>query len=105
VPVDRIAALQTLMSRRPDDSRLRFGLALEYLGAGRTEEGVGELKRYLQAADDEGNAWGRLGAALRLLGRDEEARAAYGKGIEAAYRHGHPSMAAEFEELLEDWGS
>jgi predicted Zn-dependent protease len=103
VPADRIAALQTLLARRPDEPRLRFGLALEYLGAGRTEEGVEELKRYLDAADDQGNAWGRLGAALRLLGRDEEAKVAYGKGIEAAYRHGHPSMAAEFEELLEDW--
>jgi predicted Zn-dependent protease len=103
VSADRIVALQTLLARRPDDPRLRFGLALEYLGAGRTEEGVEELKRYLDAADDQGNAWGRLGAALRLLGREEEAKAAYGKGIEAAYRHGHPSMAAEFEELLEDW--
>lgn len=100
---DRIAALKALMARSPDDPRLRFGLALEYLGAGRTEQGVEELKGYLDAADDQGNAWGRLGAALRLLGRDEEAKAAYGKGIEAAYRHGHPSMAAEFEEVLEDW--
>jgi len=103
VPADRIAALQAMMARRPDDPRLRFGLALEYLGAGRIQEGVEELKGYLDEADDQGNAWGRLGAALRLLGRDEEAKAAYGKGIEAAYRHGHPSMAAEFEEVLEDW--
>lgn len=99
---DRITALEAMLERRPDDPRLRFGLALEYLGAGRTEDGVEALRRYLDLADDEGNAWGRLGAALRLLGRDDEAREAYRTGIEAARRHGHPSMAEEFEELLED---
>ena len=87
MPVDRIAALRTLMSRRPDDPRLRFGLALEYLGAGRTDEGVEELKRYLAVADDEGNAWGRLGAALRLLGRDDEAKA----GLRQGHRGGVPA--------------
>jgi Flp pilus assembly protein TadD len=93
-----------MLERRPDDPRLRFGLALEYLGAGRTEEGVEELKGYLALADDQGNAWGRLGAALRELGRDDEAREAYLKGVDAAYRHGHPTMAADFEALLEGWG-
>ena len=100
---DRISALQSMLERRPDDARLRFGLALEYLGAGRTEDGVRELRAYLDASDDEGNAWGRLGAALRELGRDEEARDAYETGVEVALRHGHPTMAEEFREVLEDW--
>ncbi|KRT64393.1 MAG: hypothetical protein XU11_C0055G0017, partial [Candidatus Dadabacteria bacterium CSP1-2] len=30
-----------------------------------------------------------------------EAKEAYRNGIEAAQRHGHPGMAAEFEETLE----
>ena len=100
---DRISALESMLERRPDDARLRFGLALEYLGAGRTEDGVRELRAYLDASDDEGNAWGRLGAALRELGRDEEARDAYETGVEVALRHGHPTMAEEFREVLEDW--
>jgi hypothetical protein len=37
------------------------------------------------------------------LGRDDEARGAYRRGIDAAYRHGHPTMAMEFEETLEDF--
>ena len=98
----RIEALQRLAATRPDDPRARFGLALEYEKAGRWEEMIAELRRYLALADDEGNAYGRLGHALRELGRDEEARAAYRQGIEAAQRHGHPTMAMEFEEILED---
>lgn len=100
---DRVTALERMLEKRPDDPRLRFGLALEYLKAKRIDDGVRELRAYLASTDDEGNAWGRLGAVLRERGSDEEAREAYRNGIEAAYRHGHPTMAAEFEEVLESW--
>lgn len=93
-----------MLQRRPDDVRLRFGLALEYLKAERLEEGVRELRAYLSASEDEGNAWGRLGAALVELGREEEARAAYARGIEAAELHDHPTMVEEFRMALEDLG-
>jgi len=99
----RIDALKTMIDRNPNDPRLRFGLALEYEKLGEWEQVVRELQEYLALAEDEGNAWGRLGNALRELGRDDEAKDAYRKGIDAAYRHGHPSMAAEFEEILEEW--
>jgi len=98
----RIDALRRMVESRPEDARARFGLAAEYERLGRWEEAVRELEAYLAIADDEGNAWGRLGRALRELGRDEDARAAYRRGIEAAQRHGHPSMAAEFEEILDE---
>jgi predicted Zn-dependent protease len=99
----RIESLRRLVEQRPADPRLRFGPALEYEKLGQWAEAATELQQYLAAADDEGNAWGRLGNALRHLGRDDEARAAYRQGIESAHRHGHPGMAAEFEEILEEW--
>jgi Flp pilus assembly protein TadD len=91
-----------MLERRPDDARLRFGLAIELLNHGNVVEGIEELRRYLEDADDEGNAWGRLAAALHELGRTDEARTAYRTGIEAAERHGHPTMADEFREALDD---
>ena len=100
--MSRIDPLKDMLRSRPGDTRLRFGLALEYLRQGLREEGVDELRRYLDMADDEGNAWGRLGATLAELGREDEARTAYRSGIAAALRHGHPTMAAEFEEALEE---
>lgn len=78
-------------------------MALEYLAAGNLEAGVRELLSYLEVSDDEGNAWGRLGSAQRQLGRDEEAKDAYRRGIEAAEKHGHPTMVDEFLEVLEHW--
>lgn len=99
----RIEALRKMAETRPDDPRPRFGLALEYEKAQRWEDAARELREYLSRTEDEGNAYGRLGHALRQLGRDGEAREAYRQGIEAAYRHGHPTMAGEFEQVLEDW--
>ncbi|MEE2847898.1 MAG: tetratricopeptide repeat protein [Gemmatimonadota bacterium] len=102
---DRVGALERMLERNPDDSRLRFGLALEYLRAGRSEDGVRELRAYLAASDDEGNAWGRLAAALHDMGEHEQAKEAYRRGIDAANEHGHPTMAEEFERTLEGMGS
>ena len=100
---DRIEALRGMLAKKPDDTRLLFGLALELEKQQHWTEVVDVLSQYLAQTDDEGNAWGRLGNALRLCGRDAEARAAYDRGIAAARAHGHPSMAADFEEILGDW--
>jgi tetratricopeptide (TPR) repeat protein len=99
---DRIAALERMLLTRPDDARLRFGLALEYEKAGRAEDAVRALEAYLEASEDQGNAWGRLAALQAGLGRHDEARAAYRKGIDQANKHGHPSMANELQAALED---
>jgi Flp pilus assembly protein TadD len=100
---DRIATLRGMAASRPEDPRPLFGLALEYEKAGRWDDVVETLRAYLQLTEDEGNAWGRLGAALRRLGRDEEAREAYRTGIDVALRNRHPTMADEFEEVLDGW--
>jgi Flp pilus assembly protein TadD len=100
---DRIAALRRLMEKSPGDARLQFGLAMEYEKQGDWHAVVDTLRTYLAAAEDEGNAWGRLGHALRMLGQYDEAKGAYVTGAKIAREHGHPSMAADFEAILEDW--
>jgi tetratricopeptide (TPR) repeat protein len=99
----RIEMLQQMIARQPEDARAYFGLALEFEREARWQDVAETLRRYLALTDDEGNAYGRLGRALRELGQDDEARAAYQQGVDAAYRHGHPTLAMEFEEVLENW--
>jgi Flp pilus assembly protein TadD len=103
MPNDRIAALQRLLEKSPSDTRILFGLAAEYEKLAMWEQVAEYLQLYLDAAEDEGNAWGRLGHALRQLGRPDEARTAYQRGIDVSNQHNHPTMAMEFEEVLADW--
>lgn len=99
----RITTLQQLLERNPNDTRALFGLANEFEKERRWAEVVEYLSRYLLIAEDEGNAWGRLAHALRETGRVAEAREAYRRGVQVAQAHGHPSMAAEFEEHLAEY--
>jgi len=89
---------------RPQDSRLRFGLAVELLNRGELQEGVEALQAYLAMAEDQGNAWARLGSALAELGRMEEAKEAFRRGIDIAEGRGHEALAEEMLEALEDLG-
>jgi predicted Zn-dependent protease len=98
---DRLEALRRMVEDRPDDARLRFGLAVELLNRGETRDGADALRAYLELAEDEGNGWGRLGAALADLGEVDEARVAYAKGIEIANRRGHAGLADELMEASE----
>lgn len=100
-PVDRLDYFAALVAQDPTVARARFGYANELLHAGRDEEAVAELRAYLELAEDEGNAWGRLAEALARLGRRDEAADAYLTGIDQSLKHGHTGMAAEFEAALE----
>lgn len=98
----RIELFKKMIAADPNNAPVRFGLANELLKLERFEEAAIELQAYLNQADDQGNAYGKLAQALERLGRVGEARAAYEQGIAAANRHGHPGMAQDFEMALAD---
>ncbi|MCA0374787.1 MAG: hypothetical protein LCH84_03910 [Gemmatimonadetes bacterium] len=94
---DRLASMRALAAKQPGNALIRFGLANELLKVGAREEAVAELAAYLAVHDDEGNGWLRYADTLAELGRLDEARAAVARGIDAATRHGHGTLLAEFE--------
>ncbi|MGB7293583.1 MAG: CDC27 family protein [Thermodesulfobacteriota bacterium] len=94
-------AFKALVEKNPGNSLNRYGLANEYFKAGRYGEAIDEIRVYFTLKDDEGAAYRMLAEALLKLGRKEEAKEAYIKGIEAAYKHGHPGMAEEFDEAIQ----
>ena len=85
-------------TRRPRALRLRQRAAARRAA---TRTPWSELRAYLDLAEDEGNAWGRLAEALARLGRVDEAADAYLTGIDQSLKHGHTGMADEFRAALE----
>ena len=96
----RIDIFKQMLSTDPGNTVVLFGLAKEYEKAGRDEELIETLNRYLESAEDEGNAFGMLAAAYERTGQRDKAREAYERGIETAQRHGHPGMAEEYRMTL-----
>ena len=99
--VDRLEYFARLVDEDPSVARARFAYANELLHAERWEEAVRELRAYLDLAEDEGNAWGRLAEALTALGRVDEAADAYLAGIDQSLKHGHTGMADDFGAALD----
>ena len=99
----RIDIFKQILEGDPMNSAVLFGLAKEYEKANATTEMIETLNRYLDAADDEGNAYGMLARAYEKAGQRDQARAAYERGIKAASSHGHPSMAEEYRNVLANY--
>jgi predicted Zn-dependent protease len=96
----RIEIFKQILETDPNNANVLFGLAKEYEKAGLTQELVETLNQYLSSSDDEGNAFGMLGAAYAKIGDRLKARDAYERGVAAAMSHGHPSMAEEYRMTL-----
>lgn len=84
----------------PANSAILFGLAKEYEKVGQAPEMIETLERYLAVADDEGNAFGMLARAYEQAEQRDRAKETYRRGIDAATKHGHPSMAEEYRSIL-----
>jgi predicted Zn-dependent protease len=96
----RIDIFKQMLVSDPINTSILFGLAKEYEKAGQTEEMIEALERYLAISDDEGNAYGMLARAYEKTGRRDQAKETYERGIQAATKHGHPSMSEEYRETL-----
>jgi predicted Zn-dependent protease len=71
----RIEVFEQMLAGDPANTAVLFGLAKEYEKAGNEQKLIDTLERYLAAADDEGNAYGMLGACLRTNGSVRKRRA------------------------------
>jgi predicted Zn-dependent protease len=96
----RIELFKQMLVSDPGNTTVMFGLAKEYEKAGQDNELIETVTRYLEATDDQGNAYGMLATAYERLGQTDKAKEAYEKGIETAQRHGHPGMAEEYRMTL-----
>jgi Tfp pilus assembly protein PilF len=96
--------LEELLNLDPDDSFVRYGLAMEYAGAGQDEEVVKNLKELLKRDPNYVPAYLQAGRALIRLGDDDRARQMLRDGITVARRAGDDHAAGEMTGFLESLG-
>lgn len=101
---NRIEYFERMLADNPDNPTGLLALANEYGKAERYEDEIVALRHYTEVAEDEGNAYERLGEALARTGRTEEARATYERGVAQAEKYGHSGMAEDLRLALVELG-
>jgi tetratricopeptide (TPR) repeat protein len=96
--------LKEMVAKSPADAFLRYGLATEYANAGDLEQAVIEYGELLSANPDYAAGYYHGGRTLEKLGRLEEARAVYEKGIEVTSRTGDAHTRSELQAALDILG-
>jgi tetratricopeptide (TPR) repeat protein len=97
----RIEILKQLLDQNPANSFARYGLAMELVNSGDLENGVREFASLVEADPNYSAAYFHGGQALEKLGRLDEARDSYRRGI-AVTRD--PHARAELEAALDILG-
>ena len=92
-----LEALEKILASGKDGAMLRFGLGNEQLKAGDPGQAIEHLRRAVAFDPGYSAAWKLLGRALALMGRHEEALAAYRDGTAAAEKKGDKQAMKEMQ--------
>lgn len=98
----RRVQLEESLKEDPNDSFLRYGLALQCLRDGDVEEGRSRLRALIDdRPEEEIAAYHQLGRSHAEAGEADEAASVLRSGIAKALAKGDRHAAAEMEELLD----
>jgi len=101
MPVDRLEILKNMVAQNPRDAFARYGLAMELSKSGELEGAVGEFRTLLSHNPDYAAAYFHGGQTLEKLGRIEDARDMYQKGIDLTSRTGDQHTRSELQGALD----
>jgi tetratricopeptide (TPR) repeat protein len=96
----RLETLRSLIEQDPANSRFRYMLAMETANAGDLAAASLIFDEVVQRDADYSAAYFHGGQTLEKLGRIDEARAFYQRGIEATTRNGDGHTRSELQSAL-----
>lgn len=96
----RIKVLRAFAEQRPQDPFPRYGLAMELKSAGDLLGAWDVFESLIREHPDYIASYAPAGEVLVELGRIEDARAVYAKGIEACTRKNDAHMRGNLEDAL-----
>jgi tetratricopeptide (TPR) repeat protein len=97
----RLEVLKSMVEQKPEDGFSRYGLAMEYVRSGELETAVGEFETLLQFNPNYAAGYFHGGQTLEKLGRIEEAREVYRKGIDVTGATGDGHTRSELIAALQ----
>ncbi len=98
---NRMEILKNMLAQNPRDSFARYGLAMEFANGGDLEQAIVEYRTLLEHNADYAAAYFHGGQTLEKLGRIDEAREVYRKGIEITTRTGDGHTKSELQAALD----
>ena len=102
--MDRIAALNDVLTQNPNDTFARYGLAMEYSKQGDLDRSLAEFSILLKASPDYTPGYFMAAQTLARANRIDEARAMLTNGIASARRIGNLHALGEMEAMLAELG-
>src|SRR3954467_14754509 len=101
---NRLEILRSMVERNPADGFSRYGLAMEYVNSGDLLTAVDEFVKLLEHNPNYAAAYFHGGQTLEKLGRIDDARGLYRKGIEVTSGTGDDHTRSELQGALEALG-
>ena len=99
--ISKLEKFKNLLEKNPNNPLAHFSLANECYKMKMFKETINHIENYLKLKDDEGAVYRMLAESYIELGMIQEAKRSYELGIQAALKHGHESMAEEFQDAIE----
>src|SRR5579863_6843576 len=104
MPINRLEVLQSMVDQNPADSFSRYGLAMEYVKAGDLAIAMDHFSALLEHNPNYGAGYFHGGQTLEKMGRIEEAKALYRKGIQVTATTGDGHTRDELQAALNSLG-
>ena len=98
--MNRLEILQSMVEQKPTDAFARYGLAMELVNTGKPEDAVRQFELLLQHNPNYAAGYFHGGQTLEKLGRTDEAREIYSRGIEVTGRTGDSHTQSELQGAL-----
>jgi predicted Zn-dependent protease len=100
--MDRIAALNEILTEHPKDAFARYGLAMEYSNQGDFDRALAEFSILLENNPDYTAGYFMAAQTLVRAGRAEDAKKMLTAGIASARRTGNLHAQSEMEGMMNE---
>ena len=96
----RIEILKSMVEQNPGDAFGRYGLAMEYVNSGQLEPAVEQFRALLEHNPNYAAGYFHGGQTLEKLGRTDDAKDLYRRGIAVTSASGDGHTRSELEGAL-----